>query len=440
MAALTCLLIAAGCTETRFEEATGEGTVRGINAVAELDSVAFLIEEIGLGSVPFKNSSSTAPYDNLTYTFNFDLFIPGETDPRRLASSGVIDVVDGQDYTFVLTGDATTQQVILWERTQRDWVGDEAVFEVEVGHLNTALGAVDVYLVPTGQAVDPTTLVGTVAFSERLDAFEAGSGEYQVIVTTQGQPADILFQGDAVTLLGGQTYIAAVFDADPSITGPASLRLYNQDGTAVEVPDERFPGTAQFINASFGLGNVDVAIAGDFTNPAVTNLGYAEVSADVEVPGESATYTYVPTGNTMPLFEEDAFVPTGARDMFILSGPPDDLVTIQLESLRRSFSTAAQFRIISTITNFEAVDIYIREPGTDINEVNPTFRAVRGFNELLTSQAGDFEITITDREEKTPLKPPEIVTFALGDIVEFVLLDDADPNAVQTLSFSNATL
>ena len=52
LTALACLLTA-GCTETRFEEASGEGSVRGINAIVELNDVTFRIEEFGLGVVPF---------------------------------------------------------------------------------------------------------------------------------------------------------------------------------------------------------------------------------------------------------------------------------------------------------------------------------------------------------------------------------------------------
>ena len=437
VSALTLLLLAAGCTETRFTEATGEGTVRGINAVVELDTVTFRIEEFALGGVPFKGSSATVPYDNLSYTFNFDLGVPGESEIRRLASRSV-DVVDQQDYTFVLTGDATSQQIVLWERTQRDWVGDEGVFEVIVGHLNTTLAAVDVYLVQTTQVVDPTTLVGTVSFGEQLDAYEAPAGEYQVIVTTQGQPTDILFQSIPVTILGGQTYIAAAFDADPSITGPASLRLINQGGTAIEVPDDRFPGTAQFVNASLGLGNIDVAIDGDFTNLAVTDLEYGEVSPDVDAPSTLTPFTYVPTGNTMPLLEEDTVVPRGSRDMIILSGPPDGLVTIQLESPRRGFSTSTQFRLVSTTTNVDVLDLYLLEPGTDINTVFPTiFGVTRGFNRITTTAPGELELTITRLGEKTPLATPEIISLNTNDFVEIILLDDVDPNAVRTLVYSN---
>ncbi len=436
LTALACLLTA-GCTETRFEEASGEGSVRGINAIVELNDVTFRIEEFGLGVVPFKGSSATASYDNLNYTFNFDLPVPGEVTPRRLASRN-IDVVDQQDYTFVLTGDVTNQQVLLWERAIRDWSGSETVFDINVAHLNTTLGAVDVYLVPDGQVVDPTTLAGTVSFGERLDAVEREAGDYQVIVTTENQPGDILFQSIALSVLPAQSYTVAVFDADPSITAPASARLFDQGGTSIEVPDERFSGTLQVVHAVQGVGNIDVAIDGDFTNLAITDLAFATVSADVDAPSDVTPFAYVPTGNTMALFEEDRTVPLGARDMAILLGPSDGLFTLTVASLRRGFATAAQIRVINTVTNFELVDIYIYEPGTDINEVGPTIFGVPfGFTQLSTSEPGDFEITITAVTEKTPLKTPEIITLSANDIIEFIVLDDVDPNAVQTLSFSN---
>ncbi len=436
LSALACLLILAGCTETRFEEATGEGPVRGINAVVELDDVAFRIEEFTLGIVPFKDSSPTANYDNLSYTFNFDLSVPGETTPRRLASRS-LDVVDQQDYTFVLTGDAASQDIILWERAVRTWNGDETIFDVNVAHLNTTLGPVDVYLVPTGQAVDPTTLVGTVSFGERLDAVEADGDDYQVIVTPENLPGDILFQSVTFNIQPAQSYTVAVFDTDPSITNPVSVRLFNEAGVSLEISDERFPGTMQFVHASFGLGNIDVAFDGDFTDLAVTNLAYGEDSADVEAPSEVVPYSYVPTGNTMALLEENNGLALGTRDMIVLAGTPDNLSTIRVDSLRRGFSTAAQLRLINTVTNFDLVNIYVNEPGTDINDVNPSFFAAPfGFTLVTKSEPGDFQITVTGLTDRIPLAT-EVITFNNNDILEIILLDDADPNAVRIQSFSN---
>ena len=272
----------------------------------------------------------------------------------------------------------------------------------------------------------------------RLDAVEAAAGDYQVIVTTENQPGDVLYQSITLSVLAAQSYTVAVFDADPSITSPASARLFDQSGTSIEVPDERFPGTVQIVHAALGIGNIDVAIDGDFTNLAITDLAYGTVSADVDAPSAATPFAYVPTGNTMALFEEDRSVPLGARDMAILLGPSDNLFTLSVASLRRGFATAAQIRVINTLTNLEFIDIYIYEPGTDINDVNPTiFDAPFGFTQLSTSEPGDFEITITARADKTPLKPAEIVTLSANDILEFIVLDDADPNAAQTLSFSN---
>ena len=66
--------IVAGCgSESSFPEATGEGNVRMINAMPASPAVSFLIEERTLDTVSYKNISSPARWDDLAYTFNFQI-------------------------------------------------------------------------------------------------------------------------------------------------------------------------------------------------------------------------------------------------------------------------------------------------------------------------------------------------------------------------------
>jgi len=437
LAAMGSLLLAAGCTETSFPEATGEGTIRGVHGIVDLAEVTFRIEELSLGSVEYKASSATAPYDNLNYTFNFDLPVPNQSAPRRLASRNV-DVADGRDYLFVLAGTSQTPEIFLWEREIREWTEEDTTFEVEFGHADPGFGGFDVYFAAEGTTPVAGNAIGTLAYGDRLDAVEFEAGDYQVILTAPGDPATVLYQSITVTYPAAQSFTLALFEADPGISGPASLRRIGPGGGSTgNLADERFSPTAQFVHASFGTGNIDIAVNGDFANPLVTNLGYGEVSPDVDAVAGTATYQIVPTGNTMSLFDLETSLGAGGRTLIQLIGTPSELLTLQGPSVRRGVTTVSQVRFTNAVTNIDALDVYIREPGTDINEVPPSiFGATLGFSSFSNRVAGNYELTVTEGGEKTVVGGPVQVSFPLEDVIEVILLDTADPNAVDLLVFS----
>ena len=434
--ALLCFALTAACSETGFQEATGKGAVSGVHAIAGHASVNFQIEAVSLGSINYKGSTSTARYDDLSYVFNFDLPRPASST-RRLASRA-LDVVADTAYQFVLAGTPGNEEIFLWERAEREWVGDESVLELYVGHASTTLGEVDVYVATEGTSPAAGSQVATVAYGERSGATELEGSVYQITVTPANDPATILYRGAPVAVAAAQSYSLVVFDGDAGITAPVAVRLINEGGATIEVPDERFPPTVQFVNASLDSGAIDVVFDGDFASPAVAALGYGDVSPDVEPPAVTANYQYAPAGNTMPLLEEETAVPQGSRNLIVFAGEAGSEATIPLASIRRGFATAARLQLVNALTSVAPVDIYLVPPGTDINEVGANFFGVPfGFTSLTDRAAGDYELYVTPNGEKTPLVGPTPVTLANEDVVAAIVLDTVDPNVADLLIFSN---
>ena len=439
---LSVLAVAAtlvGCTDTSFPEATGEGVVRGVNGIVNTVDVRFLIEEREIDSgLPYKSATPAQSYDDLTYTFNFDLPQP-LADPRRLASR-FVDVIRDTDYTFVLAGTVDAPEVVLWERPVRAWDGSETVFELGFGHVSNTVGEVDVYFAAPGTAPALGNAVGSVAFGGRLADTEYASGDYEIILTARDDPNTVLYQSASVTLASSNSYTVAVFDADPSIAAPISVRLINLGGTSTELPDANFPPTQQFVHAAFGTGNVDVVVDGDFGNPLLADLPFGEVSGDIDVPEGPATYAFAPTGNTMVLVDdEDRSFLRGTRFMTRLLGEPGSLQTVTLSSQRRGFSTVARFRLTNASVNAQAIDVYFTDPGESIDDRNPNLVSLpfAGVTPVTQQLAQDFEITVTANGEKTPLVGPVPLTLATEDVVEMIVLDTADPNVAALTIFSN---
>lgn len=426
-----------GCTETRFEEATGKGQIRGINGIVDSADVVFLIEESPLGQLAYKNATGQQEFDNLTYNFNFDLPIPLQDDQRL--STRFVDVVEDIDYTFVLAGTVANPQTLLWERPARIWEGSETVIEVRFGHVNNTIGEIDVYLAAPGTVPVLGNAMGSLDFGSLIPDVELASGNYEIVLTARDDPSTVLFTSGQLTLAPATSYTIVVFDADPSITGPISVRLVQLSGNSFELPDINFPPTAQFINAAFGSGNIDIAADGDFTNLLVSDLPFGTVSADVDVAEGAASYAYTPAGNTMPLFEEDVALLRGTRSMFVVLGEVGDVDAIQLPSQRRGVSSVAQFRLTNASFNGQRIDLYFTEPGGTIDDRPPNILGLP-FGEATAvgpQLAQEFEVTVTRNTEKTPLAGPTPLTLSLNNVVEIVVLDTADPNVVDLLIFDN---
>jgi hypothetical protein len=136
-------IFANGCAETTRPLATGTGSIRGIAAIVDAPDSLFMIEERRVGPTPYKGVAGFNIYDDLSYNFNFDFFLPGDIDRTRLTTQ-FIDVVADMEYTVVLTGSIDNPTTILWEDAQREWDDAETVFEPVFAHISPALGDVDV--------------------------------------------------------------------------------------------------------------------------------------------------------------------------------------------------------------------------------------------------------------------------------------------------------
>ena len=186
---LSCAL--AGCAETQRQDATGKGSIRGYNALADSFNVNFLIEERSLGVLEYKDGSPVAPFDDLTYSFNFDIAFAGEGGTQRIASV-TQTIVKDTDYVFVLAGTVATPEILVWEQPTREWGETETVFEMAFAHLGPTLGPVDVYYALTGTAPVLGNAIGTLAFGERLDEIEFAEGQYELLLTAPNDPSTVV--------------------------------------------------------------------------------------------------------------------------------------------------------------------------------------------------------------------------------------------------------
>ena len=425
--ALTSLV---GCSETAFQEATGKGTINAINAMPASPTVGFLIEERALGSIGYKQSHGAQPFDDLSYTFNFEYRPLGAAAFTRFASQ-LIDMAADTDYTLVITGAVSAPVLTLWERPQREWSGTETVFEVAFAHLSPALGNVDVYLAATGTLPVLGEERAKVSNGDRTAEIDVESEEVEIIITARDDPTTILYQSYPIILAARLSFTFSIFDADPSIPANISVRAITSDGLNLELPDSNFLPTVRTVHLSLATANIDIFRDMDFTTPIFSDLGFGESSGDVPVPDGAFTYTYTAVGDPGTIIDaEDQLISRGLRSSSYLVGDPLDELTriFQLDD-RRPIETHAKLRFVHAAVNHQTIDLYLATAGSDITDQSPTLPSLPfGFASSLSGTiAGSYDVVLTLPNDKTRLATYSTIDLVNGDVAEVAIIDTVDP-------------
>ncbi len=431
---MAAVILGACAKESKLPVATGEGTLRALNAIPASPEVVFLIEERVLGSAATKTVTDTEVYDNLEYTFNFQALLAGDSATTRVASQ-LLKVEADKDYTFVISGALAAPDITIWEADIREWAGSETVFEARMAHTAETLGDVDIYFADA--AIPPVlgSQIATLAFGEIATPVDLEAGEYVMAVTPAGDDTTILFTSDAVTISAQTQFMISVFDGDENDLTPISVRLFNLSagGTGALV-DSRFPPTMRFIHASLDLGDADIYIDDPLTVPVVTDHTFTDVTPFIDVTGGDVPVTYTAPGNTgATLLDVDEFVFAGTRtDFFVLVDADGADIHIGNLSDRRSIQTRARLSFMNAAGGRPGVDIYVVPGGEPIDEEDPLIPDYPlGFGPVqIPIFPGTYDIYVTVVDEKIVLSGPNTLDLDFGDVVETIIFENVDPTIV----------
>lgn len=432
-AIIVAFAIGACGSDSSLPVATGKASIRMINAIPTSPEIGFLIEERALDAVRYKSNSSPESWDDLEYTFNFEINRPFENELTRIASQ-FLDVTREIEYTFLVRGSLDAAIVDVWQIPVRSFSGSETIFEMRVGNAADALGLVDVYVGLEG--VDPVlgAQVASLAPGEVSAPTDIEEDVYVVTITAAGDPANILFQSVPTRILANQSVIVTAFAGDANDTAPVTVRLFNQLGASSAVTDARFPPTARLIHATSDLGTSDVYDDAALQNRIVADLAFGDVTGDIDVAVGEVPITATAPGNVGAILLEDTLTTfAGSRLNYYLTVLSDEVVGSQVFVDRRPVETIARLTFFHSAINHELVDLYVVDAGTTIDDVFP--RLITATYGLQASEirldAGSYEIYVTTAGEKTILDGPVSLEVALGDVFEAVLLDRVDPSLAE---------
>ncbi len=442
--ALACAIVMGGCAgETGRPQATGKGAVRAINAIETAPGIVYLIEERTIGTINFKSASAANEWDDLEYTFNFEVTLAGNSTRTRIASQ-FIDVVVDTDYTIVLTGDLAAPDVTLWEAPRRIFEEGETVFEARFGHAAPEQPAVDVYFAAPGVAPAPGQAIGTIALGEVLAPADYEAGNYVLTLTTAGDPGDVLFTSRTLTPAAPGSYTFTIFNADANDVAPVAVQQISTTGASSRVTDAGFPPRLQLVQASTALATADVYLEDNgymLTAPVVTGHAFRDITAELPafVGSNFLTYT-TPMEPAAILFDAEPVIAAGSRNRFVTVGDMDNLGGLLIAIDERSIETVARVSLLHTALNHESVDVFLVERDATLEGTVPRFTdvvpgsAVRRI-ELL---AGAYDIYLTPTgDAETVITGPFPLDVAFGDVVDLVVFDNVgDPSTADIVDLA----
>ena len=431
---VTVAALLGACTaETSREEASGQGRVRALHAIAELSDSTFLIEELSLGSLNYRGTTAFANYDDLNYQFNFDSLLPGNaTALTRLASSS-LRVVANTDYTFVLSGTITNPEVMVWDKPERIFDDGTTQLEVGFGHLAAGLDAIDVYLGADGTDVLATPSVGSMVFSERLAETDFEAGDYRMIITARGDAATILFESDAFTLAAATSVLLVPMDVADIGPGQVSVRAIG--GVSAELlPDRNASSELRVFNAARDSGAIDVVRDDGFAMPFEVAVGYGELSSYADAPIGTVEYSVTETGNSSAVLATlTSGIFSGSRNTLVLLDPSDALLLSDLLDNNRELAGFAKLRVLQAASQFAAVDMYLLQAGEDVESATAqvaglTYPLDTGYLQVLP---GTYDLVLTEPGTSTIVGAPQSITLSERGTFTVIAVDSADGLSVE---------
>ncbi len=431
---LTAFTLGACSGDSSLPTATGKGSIRAINAIKSSPDIGLLIEERPIASVGYKNSTSTVRYDDLDYTFNFEVLLAGNTAATRVASQ-FLPVIADKDYVFLLTGALANPTITLWEGDERSFEATDTVFEARFAHASESLGPVDIYFAAPGSAPVLGMAIATLSFGEIVPAVDFAEGDYVITVTPAGDPSTVHYLSDTLPFAPQNAPIITVFDADADDTAPVVVREITASGVSLRRPDVRFPPTARFIHASADLGAVDIYDDVALITPIVTNQLFGGTTSDLDVAAGALTISYTVPGDTGVLLLESTLDATvGTHNDIVAVGQSGSFAMSVFVPDRRSVETLVKFRLFHAAENHGLIDVYIVDAGTVIDEALPRLAQVSfPFPSFIVPlNPGSFDVYLTPTGDKTILLAgPLRIDPVLGDVIDAIALDTVDPASAE---------
>ncbi|MBN1239967.1 MAG: DUF4397 domain-containing protein [Gammaproteobacteria bacterium] len=436
---LVAAVLAAGCESgdqplTPLEE---RAELRFIHASPDAPSVDIvgpvtpLVEDL-----EYKSASPVLSTAAGTTTLRVDADVPG--GPVAIFGPEDVELAADTVHNVIAIGRASEVDALVLTAPAAAVSADSV--RAQVVHAAPDAPAVDVYVTAPDAALEQENPLGSLEFGEATDPVEVPAGEYQIRVSAAGDPASVVFDSGPVTLPGGaDLLIVAVENTGPG-DAPVSLVVADDRGS-FEILDVATPAEVRAIHASPDAPAVDVIVNDDFENPALADVTFGTATDYHALPPGTYNVKVTPAGNPGVIaIDANLDLAAGTRYSVYAADVLASIAPYVLVDDNRPVATEAKVRIVHLAPGAGAVDIYVTEPGADLEAAAPAFAnvAFRDETGYVSLAGGEYDVTVTPAGTKEPAIGPTTVELSDGGVYtaaardaegggapfELILLDD----------------
>lgn len=429
LAVLLGALSLAGCNSSSSNDPTSE--LRVLHASPDAPKVNVIAGgEAVLEGVDYKIGSGYLTVPEGTLTVAVDGILPGDNTATVI---GPVDLPleSGTRYTVVAFGEVAAIEPVVVTVPVATIGADET--RVQVLHAAPAAPEVDVFVVEPG-INDPTGLAPLGAFDQKetLGPITVPAGEYRILVTLAGDTG-VVFDSGPVTLPGGADLLLTA--VNNTAAGDSPISLVAMDGSAsFEILDTNTPANVRVVHASPDAPAVDIVVNDNFASPLVPGLAFPEATGYVApAPGEY-NIKVAPTGTPNAVTDADVTLEAGERytvtAVGLALGGTTAIEPLVLVDDPRRVATEARVRLVHASTLAGEVDIYVTEPGANLDTSSPAFTAVpfKADTGYVSLPAGTYDVSVTQTGLTIPAIGPIELTLQAGGVYVAIARDSAGPD------------
>ena len=473
--------LAAGCVSS---DDASSGAVRVLHAVPDAPRMNLYVDDqLQASGIDYRGGTAYYAVIAGQHQVQIDERLPSTA---LLSTRTVFDAALGlsanDEVTFIVTGQAESAQEEVLSITTTTRGVPTGKNRLQVVHAAPGSPPVDVYVVaPDAVIAASTPFVSGLAYKAWTPQSEVTGGEARIVITTAGDPADVLLDSGSVFLTLEGTWLVSVLRNTglDAADHPVTLVLLTGSGGGV-IQDKDTPASFRVVNASPGSYALDAflnATSADDTARQVCDpltseegtvlekcaLAYETVGAfDLLDPG---SYDFKVQQSDPATLTAKAFPGTfvaGAELTTLVTGLVADTATatdVSLQTLTRTrrIATGGQLRLVDVSLAASAalegdpttdrLEIYVTEACADLTDESADYTGlVFGSDTGYVSYADrDYQVTLTRTDTAAGAAAPEVLlskrvslaasgiyTLLIGDAVggvqplKFISVDD-DP-------------
>jgi hypothetical protein len=424
----------AGCTEGDDEKRPPRTSLTIVNAAPGFENLSIrrgTSSAAEIGSLVY-TERTISRLDSGSYNFTVETFdSPSQTVIERATFTE--DLASGQKHFFVLTEQSQSVVPLIFSRPESSVTS--ADFELHIVNAVESVANVDFYVLPTGTDFSTVAPSGSAPYGELVSVGALQPGNYEFTLTEAGNPSTVLFASNEIAFAAGQSVEIAIVPDRNGIADRLTL-LGATASNSFTLLDSTTPIAARFVNGGADQLARDFYLNGDFAAPFDGNVPFGVVGDFAPLPDGTTRITVTPAGNPSVVEAElvDVLIP-GALHNVLVAGPAGDIRAVAFLDDRLRNNAHGRLLFFNTVSTYEALNIFVVEPGTDVTTVAPNLALVTLQPDVRTLiGSGTYELTVADAVSGNIVLGAQTITITAGGLFTVLLLDSGDGTTV------NATL